>query len=148
MKLLTVFLAGMAAFASTPAEVAIEKAKAEIAKDPTHAPYYNTLAMAYARRARETSDVQYYAKAEETLQRSFAIAPDNYEGMKTEAWLQLGRHEFGKALETAAKLNKKTPDDVTVYGTWRTRTQNLGITKMPWLPFNGCWICGPGTLQE
>jgi len=116
MKTLTVLLLATAAFASTPAEMAIEKAQAEIAKHPDHAPYYNALAMAYARRARETSNVQFYAKAEETLQRSFALEPDNYEGLKTEAWLQLGRHEFSKALETATRINRKTPDDVIVYG--------------------------------
>jgi tetratricopeptide (TPR) repeat protein len=116
MKTLTVLLFTTVAFAATPAETVIQKTQAEIAKHTDHAPYYNALAMAYARRARETSDVQYYAKAEETLKRSFALAPDNYEGLKTQAWLQLGRHEFAKALETATKLNKKTPDDVMVYG--------------------------------
>jgi tetratricopeptide (TPR) repeat protein len=116
MKILTVLLIAGVAFAASPAETAIDKAQAQIAKNPDYVPYYNALAMAYARRARETSDVQYYAKAEETLRRSFALAPDNYEGLKTQAWLQLGRHEFAKALETASKLNRKTPDDVMVYG--------------------------------
>src|SRR5437764_11137053 len=80
--------------AQTPAEVSIRKAEAEIAKNPEHAPYYNGLAMAYARRARETSDVGYYQKAEETLQKSLAIAPGNFEAMKVRTWLALGRHEF------------------------------------------------------
>src|SRR6516164_5459316 len=88
MKILTILLFTTVAFAATPAEMAIDKARADVAKHPDHAPYYNVLAMAYARRARETSDVQYYAKAEETLQRSVALAPDNYEGLKTLAWLQ------------------------------------------------------------
>src|ERR1019366_6024939 len=63
----------------SPAEISIQKAQEQIAKQPDHVPYYASLAMAYARRARETSDVAYYAKAEETLQRSFKIAPDNFE---------------------------------------------------------------------
>ena len=129
MKTLTVLLLATAAFASTPAEMAIEKAQAEIAKHPDHAPYYNALAMAYARRARETSNVQFYAKAEETLQRSFALEPDNYEGLKTEAWLQLGRHEFSKALETATRINRKTPDDVIVYGYLVDANVELGNYK-------------------
>jgi tetratricopeptide (TPR) repeat protein len=129
MKILSVLLLTTAAFAATPAETAMERAQAEIAKHPDHAPYYNALAMAYARRARETSDVQYYAKAEETLRRSFALAPDNYEGLKTQAWLQLGRHEFAKALETATKLNKKTPDDVMVYGYLVDANVELGNYK-------------------
>jgi tetratricopeptide (TPR) repeat protein len=129
MKTLSILLLASAAFAATPAETAIQKAQAEIAKHPDHAPYYNALAMAYARRARETSDVQFYAQAEETLKRSFAIAPDNYEGLKTQAWLQLGRHEFAKALETATKLNQKTPDDVIVYGYLVDANVELGNYK-------------------
>jgi tetratricopeptide (TPR) repeat protein len=126
MRILILLLLTAVGYAATPAEMAIEKAQAQSAKKPDYVPYYNTLAMAYARRARETSDVQYYAKAEETLKRSFALAPDNYEGLKTEAWLQLGRHEFAKALETANKLNKKTPDDVTVYGYLADANTELG----------------------
>jgi tetratricopeptide (TPR) repeat protein len=126
---ISIFLLTAAAFAATPAEVAIQKAQAEIAKKPEHYPYYNGLAMAYARRARETSDASYYAKAEQTLKKSFAISPDNFEGLKTEAWLQLGRHEFAKALETAKKLNQRMPDDVTVYGYLADANAELGRYK-------------------
>ena len=129
MKILIALFLSIVAFAATPAEMAIEKAQAEMAKHSDHAPYYNVLAMAYARRARETSDVQFYAKAEETLQRSFALAPDNYDGLKTQAWLELGRHEFAKALETATKLNKKAPDDVVVYGYLADANTELGNYK-------------------
>jgi len=129
MKILTALLLTSVAFDSTPAETAIEKAQAEVAKHPDHAAYYNVLAMAYARRARETSDVQFYAKAEETLKRSFALAPDNYDGLKTQAWLELGRHEFAKALETATKLNLKVPDDVIVYGYLADANTELGNYK-------------------
>ncbi|WP_321475205.1 tetratricopeptide repeat protein [uncultured Paludibaculum sp.] len=104
------------AFAATPAETAIQKAQAGLAAHPDHVPYLNSLAMAYARRARETSDVSYYAKADETLRRSFTVSPNNFEGLKVEAWLQLGRHEFAKALATAKGLNKQMPDDISVYG--------------------------------
>ncbi|HJT90284.1 MAG TPA: tetratricopeptide repeat protein [Bryobacteraceae bacterium] len=100
----------------SPAEISIHKAQEQIAQKPDHYPYYNALAMAYARRARETSDVAFYGKAEETLKQSFALAPDNYEGLKVKAWLLLGRHEFALALEAARDLNRRMPDDVTVYG--------------------------------
>lgn len=113
----------------SPAEISIRKAQQDIAKKPDHYPYYNGLAMAYARRARETSDVTYYAKAEETLERSFAIAPDNYEGLKVKTWLLLGRHEFGKALVLAKDLNKRMPDDVTVYGYLADANTELGNYK-------------------
>ena len=129
MKTLTLLLFTAAAFAATPAEIAIEKARADIVKHPDHASYHNVLAMAYARRARETSDVQYYAKAEETLQRSFALAPGNYEALRTRAWLELGRHQFAQALETATQLNRKTPDDVIVYGYLADANTEMGNYK-------------------
>jgi len=110
----------------SPAEISIQKAQEQIAKQPDHVPYYASLAMAYARRARETSDVAYYAKAEETLERSFKIAPNNFEALKVQAWLLLGRHEFAKALEAATALNQRVPDDITVYGYLADANAELG----------------------
>jgi len=136
--LLTVACFAARLFAATPAEIAIQQAMGNIEKQPAHYPYYNALAAAYARRARETSDVQFYTKAEETLKRSFAIAPGNFDGLKVEAWLQLGRHEFSKALETAAGLNKMVPDDVAVYGYLVDANVELGnykdaVTAAQWM---------------
>jgi tetratricopeptide (TPR) repeat protein len=102
--------------ALTPAEIGIQKAQAQMAKQPRYVPAFSSLAMAYARRARETSDVQFYQKAEDTLQEALKIEPGNFEALRVRAWLLLGRHEFAKALEAAKGLNKRSPDDVTVYG--------------------------------
>jgi tetratricopeptide (TPR) repeat protein len=110
----------------SPAEMGIKKAQAQIAQHPDHVPYYSALAMAYARRARETSDVSYYAKAEETLKHSRELSPDDYEAGKVQTWLDLGRHDFKKALESATKLNKRAPDDVTVYGYLADANAELG----------------------
>lgn len=127
IAILTCALSAVAvAQALSPAEVSIRKAQAEIVKDPGHFAYYNGLAMAYARRARETSDVAFYQKAEETLTKSFATSPDNFEGRKVQTWLLLGRHEFAKAREAAMKLNKQNPDDVTVYGYLADANAELG----------------------
>jgi tetratricopeptide (TPR) repeat protein len=128
MKKVTLFLllSGLTAMAQTPAEISIAKASAEIEKDPKHLSYYNALAMAYAKRARETSDVSYYTRAEETLAKSFAISSKNFEGRKIEVWLLLGRHEFAKAREAAMKLNREVPDDVTVYGYLADANAELG----------------------
>lgn len=112
--------------AQTPAEVSIQKALEQISKQPDHAPYYNGLAMAYARRARETSDVAFYQKAEDSLTKSIALAPDNFEALKVRVWLMLGRHEFQKALDAATPLNKRVPDDVTVYGYLADANAELG----------------------
>lgn len=119
MKLTSIFTLALLTsrlFAATPAELAIRQAAGNIQKQPAHYPYYNELAMAYARRARETADRQFYVKAEETVRKSLALAPDNFEGLKVEAFLELERHEFARALESATKLNRTMPDDISVYG--------------------------------
>ncbi len=110
----------------TPAEASIGKALERIAQQPDRVANYDSLAMAYARRARETSDVAYYQKAEETLTRAFALAPDDFEAAKVQTWLLLGRHEFGKALDAATKLNQKMPDDVIVFGYLADANTELG----------------------
>ena len=55
------------AFAATPAEKAIKQAAGDIEKQPSYDSHYNALAMAYARRARETGDAGLYAKAEDAV---------------------------------------------------------------------------------
>lgn len=82
--------------------------------------------MALARRARETADPAKYDEAQEALARSFQLAPDNFEGLKIRAWLLLGKHEFGPALELAKALNQRVPDDTTVYGLLTDAHTELG----------------------
>ena len=112
--------------AQTPAELSIQKALAQIAQKPDHVPYYNALAMAYARRARETSDVAFYQKGEETVAKALEISPDDFEAQKVRVWLLLGRHEFQKALDAATPLHKKMPDDVIVNGYIADANTELG----------------------
>jgi tetratricopeptide (TPR) repeat protein len=100
----------------TPAEQNIASAQKEIAKKPTSYFGYNQLAIALSRRARETSDVTFYAQAEDALKKSLDLSPNNLEADKIRVWLLLGRHEFPAALEAATVLNKKVPDDILVYG--------------------------------
>ena len=111
---------------ASPAERSIAQANRLIEKNPKDFEAYNALALALSRRARETSDVSYYAHAEEALQKSFAIAPDNFDGARTHVWLLLGRHEFAAALREAKKLNQKIPDDVMTYGFLTDANVELG----------------------
>ncbi len=100
----------------TPAEFAIRNAQAEIAQHPDYFAGYNHLAMAYARRARESGDASNYAKAEDAVKKSLAISPDNYDARKAGVVVMLGRREWTAALESAKRLNKEIPDDVAIYG--------------------------------
>lgn len=122
-RLLAPLLLMLASFASaedgaseaSPAEQQIRLAKAAIAARPTQAQPYNELALALARRARETSDASLYDQAREALAKSFALAPHNFEGRKIGVWLLLGKHEFQAAYEQAVVLNRLVPDDIQVY---------------------------------
>lgn len=110
----------------SPAAQKIAMAKEKIARDPKHAQAHSDLAMALTQRARETADPLYYVQAEEAVKASLAIAPDNFEALKVRTWALLGQHRFAAALELAAALNKKVPDDLMVYGMLTDANIELG----------------------
>jgi tetratricopeptide (TPR) repeat protein len=123
--------AALAASAQTaqelsPAERSIAEARKAIDKKPDQYAGYNQLAMALARRARETSDVGFYAQAEDALKKSSELKPGNPDAERIHVWLLLGRHDFPAALEAAKILNKKVPDDVLVYGFLTDANVELG----------------------
>jgi len=113
----------------SPAERSMVQAQKLIEKNPKDFEAYNALALALSRRARETSDVKFYAQAEERLQKSFEIAPDNFDGRRIQVWLLLGKHEFAAALDEAKKLNQRMPDDVMLYGFLTDANVELGNYK-------------------
>ena len=115
--------------ALSPAERSMAQANRLIEKNPKNFEAYNALALALSRRARESSDVKFYAQAEETLNKSFEISPGNFDGERIRVWLLLGKHEFAAAREEARKLNKKMPDDVMVYGFLTDANIELGNYK-------------------
>jgi len=100
----------------SPAAQKIQWAQRAIENNPNNFQRYNDLALALARRARETSDVSYYEQADAALQKSLQLVPGNIEGQKAQVWVLLGKHEFAKALKLASALNQKVPDDVSIYG--------------------------------
>jgi tetratricopeptide (TPR) repeat protein len=112
--------------ALSPAEHSIAEARKAIETRPAQFSGYNQLAIALSRRARETSDVNFYAQAEDALRKSFQLAPGNIEGEKIRVWLLLGRHEFAAALAVASDLNQRVPDDVLVYGFLTDANAELG----------------------
>ncbi|MBV9504399.1 MAG: tetratricopeptide repeat protein [Acidobacteriia bacterium] len=114
---------------ASPADIAIRRAGEEITKHPTVYSYYNLQAMAYVRRARETSDRSDYESAEMALKTSFEMAPENFETQKVQAALLIAKKEFAQALELAKKLNRRNPDDVSVYGYLADAYTELGDYK-------------------
>lgn len=111
---------------TSPAEQSIAEARQTIERNPRQPDGYNTLALALARRAREVSDVGFYAQAEEAIHRSLLIAPGNFGAEKAQVWVLLGKHEFSQARDAARELNRRVPDDVLVYGFVADANAELG----------------------
>ena len=101
---------------ATPAQQKMAWAEKTIQASPGKFQAYNQLALALVRRVRETSDPAYYSQAEEAVSQSLRLRPDNFEALKIEVSIMLGRQEFSQALERARALNRRAPDDVPVYG--------------------------------
>jgi tetratricopeptide (TPR) repeat protein len=115
-----------AAVAETPAERQIADAQKAIAANGANADAYNRLALAYARRARESSDVDYYRRADDAVDASLKVMPDNLEALKMRVWILLGKHEFGPALALAKQLNARNADDLLIYGFLTDANVELG----------------------
>jgi tetratricopeptide (TPR) repeat protein len=101
---------------ASPAERRIAAAERATVLQPRSPEAFSALALALARRARDTADGRDYEKADVAIQRSLELAPDNLEALKVRAWVLLGRHEFAAALKLAQSLNQRAPDDLLVYG--------------------------------
>ncbi len=108
-------IAALVSALDSPAEQKIASARLWIEKDSGSYQAHNALALALARRARETADPSYYDQAEEMLQASFRLSPDNFEAARLKVWVLLGRHEFARALEVAKALQTRMPDDLLTY---------------------------------
>ena len=101
----------------SPAEKAVLEARRSTSSNkPETFAGYNRLALALVQCGQETADSSYYVAAQEAVKKALSLAPGNFDTKKVEAALLLAEHEYPAALEAATALNKKVPDDVTVYG--------------------------------
>jgi tetratricopeptide (TPR) repeat protein len=111
---------------ATPAERRVAAAETAIARNPGAVRAHVDLAMALARRARETSDPAFYTQAEEALGRALEKAPDDYEALRARVWIRLGQHRFADARDEAQRLQKRAPDDLLIYGFLGDANMELG----------------------
>jgi tetratricopeptide (TPR) repeat protein len=126
------FMLGLALIAgelSSPAQRAIAAAEQAIAKEPGKHGHHDALALALARRARETANTDFYTQAERAIAKSLELNPNGFEALKLRCWVLLGRHEFAQALELAKQLQKRSADDVLVYGFLTDAHVELGNYK-------------------
>ncbi|MBV9958812.1 MAG: tetratricopeptide repeat protein [Acidobacteria bacterium] len=110
----------------TTSDGQIQKAEAIIKRAPERPEGYNLLAAAYLRKARETGDFSLNAKAEAALNRSLALAVDDFDTLRLQATLLLTYHRFQEALEVARRAQALRPDDADVYGAMTDALVELG----------------------
>jgi tetratricopeptide (TPR) repeat protein len=94
----------------------IHSARERIAREPKHPDGYNDLALALARKERETGDPEFLQQADDAVASSLRIQPANFEGRKARVAIRLRQHRYEDALEEALALNQQTPDDNALYG--------------------------------
>jgi tetratricopeptide (TPR) repeat protein len=111
------------------AEQSIAAARQAISAKPTEFTGYNLLATALVRRAQETANASLYTQGAEAVKKSLELAPNNFDAEKINVSVLLGEHEYPAALELAKALNKRTPDDVMVYGLLTDANIELGNYK-------------------
>ena len=87
----------------------IERLQAAIDADPSDAGAQRDLGFALLQRVRETADPSLYAPAEAAFERARSLAPDDALVLVGIGSLQLGKHEFAAALETARRAIDMAP---------------------------------------
>jgi tetratricopeptide (TPR) repeat protein len=102
--------------APTFLDEAISSANEKISKEPARPEGYNDLAMALARKERETGNPELLTKAENAFTKSLKLQPANFEGRRARVAVRLRQKRYEDALEEAMALNKQTPDDNQMYG--------------------------------
>jgi tetratricopeptide (TPR) repeat protein len=111
------------------ADERIFRARLLIERMPNRAAGYNQLGAAYMQKARETSDFSLNAVANDSINKSLAIEPDNYDALKLRAKLELTYHRFAEALQTARRAQAFRNDDHDVWGQITDALVELGDYK-------------------
>ena len=114
---------------NSPAQSSIDQARKAVAANPSDPSGYNLLGIALVRRAQETSDDRFYDQAAEVIHKSLALSPGDFEAGKVDVMVLLGKHEYPDALREAQALNRRIPDDLTVYGLLTDAYSALGDYK-------------------
>ena len=114
----------------TPAERAIKAAEARLATltaaGAPRAEALNGLALALTRRARETSDTDFYDRAHAALDQAQKIEPEHRDAQRTRIWVWLGEHEFRRAFDAALMLHRNNPDDLMTLAMLTDASVELG----------------------
>ena len=92
--------------------------QAKVASDPDFWGSYNQLAAAYAQKARETGDIEYFELAEKSLRESLKLESTHVDAAPAFtqlATVHLAEHRFAEAAADAAKAIALRPGDLAAY---------------------------------
>src|SRR5262249_4849004 len=81
----------------SPAQQRIGWAERTVQANPKEPQGHIDLALALARRARETGDASDYARATEALAPALAVDAKNFEANKVQVWIAVGQRDFARA---------------------------------------------------
>ena len=116
-----------AASAETAAPGTLEALQARLARVPGDYPGWATLGLLYVDRARTTADPSWYAKAQEALERSLEVRPEeNGAALTGMASLQAAQHDFAQAERSARAALAINDFDATAYGVLTDALTELG----------------------
>ncbi len=110
----------------TPADLRLRAGENQIKLRPDKPEGYNLLASAWMQKARETGDFGFNARADEAINNSLRVEPDNYDALKLRAKLLLTYHRFREGLDLARRAQSIGPTDHDVYGALTDAYVELG----------------------
>ena len=98
----------------------------QLQRSPENAAAYLRLGDAYIQKARQTGDMSYCRLAEQALQRSLELAPQNAGAARHLAYVFSSRHEFREAATQAETAIGLDPSDSHAYGVLGDALLELG----------------------
>ena len=94
----------------------LRRLQADARARPDSAQTNALLGLAYAKRARETGDAAFLARAEAALRRAQELEPTNVDALTGLGGLALARHRFDEALVLGRKARAAAPSTAAPYG--------------------------------
>ena len=94
----------------------LRRLQADARTRPDSAQTNALLGLAYAKRARETGDAAFYARADAALRRAQELEPTNVDALTGLGGLALARHRFDEALVLGRRARAAAPSTAAPYG--------------------------------
>ncbi len=104
----------------------VQREQRRIQREPGNVGAYVRLADGFIRKARETADAGYLARAEQALRRAVEIAPDHAGAARHLAYALSARHDFPAAVVQAEKAIALDPADADAHGVLGDASLELG----------------------